>query len=54
MAEVIIQESHQGLLKIIVRPDLNVVLQVGIYESEENCLRNFRFYLQSLQMVLRE
>ena len=51
--EVIIQESYEGILKINVRPDLSVVLQLGIYESEENCLKNFRFYLQSLQLVLK-
>lgn len=40
-------------MKVNIRPDLSVVLQAGVYESEENCVKNFRVYLQGLQMVLR-
>lgn len=31
--EVIVQETYQGILKINVRPDLTVVLQMGMFES---------------------
>lgn len=41
-------------MKIIVRPDLNVVLQAALYTTEEDCIYAFKFYLQSLQMALAE
>jgi hypothetical protein len=31
VAEIILEETYQGILRIIVRPDLTVVLQAGLY-----------------------
>lgn len=52
--EVVVRESYEGVLKIVVRPDLTVLLQAGVYAGEEDSLQSFRFYLQSLQAALRE
>lgn len=53
-SEVVIRETHEGVLKILVRPDLTVVIQAGLYCGDEESLGSFRFLLQSLQAVLRE
>lgn len=52
--EVVVQESFEAVLRVSVRPDLTVVLQAGLYEDEENATRNFRLYLQTLEMLLKE
>lgn len=52
--EVVIREAHEGVVKIIVRPDLTVIIQAGLYSADEDSLASFRFLLQTLQGVLRE
>jgi hypothetical protein len=52
--EVVIRESFEGVLKIVIRPDLSAILQAGVYASDEESLASFRFLLQSLQAALRE
>ncbi len=42
------------MLKIIVRPDLTMLIQAGLYSGDEESVVSFRFLLQSLQAVLRE
>lgn len=51
--EVVIREAHEGVLKIIVRPDLTAVIQAGLYSADEESLGSFRFLLQTLVGVLR-
>jgi len=41
-------------LKISIRPDLTVVLQIGAIDPSEDGIKSLKFYLQSLQMVLQE
>jgi hypothetical protein len=44
----------EGVLKIVIRPDLSAIIQVGIYSADEESEASFKFYLQTLQAVLRE
>ena len=41
-------------LKLIVRPDLNIILQIGAIDPEEEQIEVMKFYLQTLQMILKE
>lgn len=52
--ELVIRESFDGLLKIVIRPDLSVVLQAALYAGEDDHVQNFQFYLQSLEAALQE
>ena len=54
MAEIILEETYEGILRIIVRPDLTVVLQAGLYGKEPREEQSVEFYLQSLRGALRE
>jgi pyoverdine/dityrosine biosynthesis protein Dit1 len=49
-----IKNTYEGILKICVRPDLQVVIQIGAADPSEDCCKYLKFYLQCLQMVLEE
>ena len=41
-------------MKIIIRPDLNVVLQIGAIDPSEDHIKLMKFYIQTLQMIMEE
>ena len=47
-------KDYEANLKIIIRPDLHVVIQMGLMEPSEDGLRYSKFFLQSLQLVLQD
>lgn len=49
-----VNDDYEGALKINIRPDLSVVLQIGAINPSEDAIKILKFYLQSLQMVLEE
>ncbi len=49
-----IKNKYSGLLKINIRPDLGVVLQLKSDNSDEEAQADFKLYLQTLWMVLKE
>ena len=51
---VLMLQKHEGLLKINIRPNLNVVLQVAVEDPSEEAVSYFRFFLESLQELVRE
>ena len=42
------------VFKLNVRPDLNLVLQIGAIDPEDEQIEFMKFYLQTLQMILKE
>lgn len=47
-------KDYDGVLKINVRPDLNVVIQIGMIGPSEDAMKNLKFFLQTLQLILQE
>lgn len=47
-------KDYECALKINIRPDLNVVIQMGMIDPSEDALKNAKFLLQSLQIILQE
>ena len=50
---VIMLQKHQAALKINVRPNLDVVLQLGVLETNPEGLEYFKFYLETLELMLK-
>lgn len=42
------------MLKIIIRPDLSCVIQIGAREPSEDGIAIMRFFMESLGLVLGE
>jgi hypothetical protein len=40
-------------LKICIRPDLSAVVQVGAIDPSEDAIKLFKFYLQTIYMLLQ-
>jgi hypothetical protein len=53
-AFVTIKDKVDGLLKINIRPNLDVILQIYAKEDTEESEKEFKIYLQTLQLVLKE
>lgn len=51
---VILLQKHDFILKINVRPNLEVVLQMGILDANEEGLGYCKFYLESLELMLKD
>lgn len=49
-----IKDKVDGLLKINIRPNLDVILQIYAKEDTEESEKEFKIYLQTLQLVLKE
>lgn len=49
---VILKQQFQGVLRISIRPNLNVVLQVGVMDSQDQAYENFAYYMQTLQALM--
>lgn len=47
-------KDYEANLKIIIRPDLNAVIQIGLIDPSEDSLKYSKFFLQNLQMILQE
>jgi hypothetical protein len=51
---VIMLQNYEGLLKINIRPNLSVVLQLGIEDHSEESLSYFTNFLETMQQFLKE
>jgi hypothetical protein len=51
---IILVQNHEGVLKINIRPNLMVVIQVGVVDDNQECLEYFKFYLETLELILKE
>ena len=47
-------QQYEGLLKIIVRPNLNVVVQLGVEDQNDEAREYFTSFLQSFQQFMKE
>jgi hypothetical protein len=45
---VIMLQKYEGVLKINIRPNLEVIVQLGILENNQESLEYFKFYLETL------
>jgi hypothetical protein len=51
---VIMLQKYEAVLKLNVRPNLDVILQIGVIDSNQEGLDYFRFYLESLELMLKD
>ena len=48
-----IKNSFDNLLRINIRPNLNVVIQLGAVDATEEQCEFMKLYIQSLQIILQ-
>lgn len=46
-------QQYEAVLKINVRPNLEVILQLGVLDNSPEGLEYFKFYLQSLELIMK-
>jgi len=51
---VIMMEKYEALLKINIRPNLEVIIQLGLEDSNEEANQYCTFFLETLQQLLKE
>ena len=51
---VIMVQKYEGVLKINVRPNLDVILQIGVIDSNQESMEFFKFYLETLELMLKD
>lgn len=51
---VIMLQKYEAVLKINVRPNLDVVVQMGVLDSNPEGMEYFKFYLESLELMLKD
>lgn len=47
-------QKYEALLKINIRPNLRVVLQIGVEDKDDESLGYFQAFLQHLQQFMKE
>lgn len=47
-------QKYEGVLKINVRPNLDVILQIGVIDSNQESMEFFKFYLETLELMLKD
>ena len=47
-------QKYEGVLKINVRPNLDVILQIGVIDSNQESMEFFKFYLENLELMLKD
>jgi hypothetical protein len=50
---VIMMQKYEALLKINIRPNLNVVIQLGVEDKNEEANGYFATFLQHLQQFMK-
>jgi len=53
-AYLVMMQRYEALLKINIRPNLKVVLQLGVEEKNEESMGYFTTFLQHLQQFMKE
>ena len=48
-----IMKDYEASLKIIIRPDMNALIQIGLIDPSEDALKYSKFFLQTLQLILQ-
>jgi hypothetical protein len=51
---VIMLQKYEAVLKINIRPNLDVVLQLGVLDNNQEGLEYFKFYLETLELILKD
>ena len=50
----LLMQRYEALLRVTIRPNLRVVLQLGIEDSNEDAVGYFMTFLQHLQQFMKE
>jgi hypothetical protein len=51
---VIMMQRHEALLKINVRPNLDVVIQLALEDRNDEASQYFTYFIETLQQLLKE
>ena len=52
--KIIMLQKYEAILKIVVRPNLQAVVQVGSLEGSSEALEYFTCYLETMELVMKE
>lgn len=47
-------QRYEALLKMVIRPNLKVVLMLGVEEKNEEALGHYKTFIQHLQQFMKE
>lgn len=50
---IVLMQRYEALLKVNIRPNLKVILQLGIEDKNEEALGYFKTFLQHLQQFMK-
>lgn len=51
---IVMMQRYEALLKMVIRPNLKVVLMLGVEEKNEEALGHYKTFIQHLQQFMKE